>query len=224
MTISYDKLPMLFQSVLDIPMYEAVGALAHDIARPPGVAEDHTMTIQTCGWVQWPLSNLTILSFNPGNPDWLELSVANSVSMDYQVGDFSLLAWIYMDVLADRYVIERGLLNTDGWFFYVDVNGAITFVTNQGAANQLSASANGAVTIANWWCIGVTRHGASARIYRNGMDVTSVVGVHVNPAACARKLHVGIDDTEAANQWDGYIWRPIDLGRQLSSTEMWKFF
>lgn len=229
MVKGYDNLPMLFQTVLDIPMYEGVGTLAHDIARPPAVAEDHTMTLTgPPAWAAWPLSNLPILSFNPATPDFMELSAANSVTMDYQAGAFSLASWVFIDDLSnDRYIIERGLLNTDGWYFYVDITGAIRLFTNQGGAAQISASPNGAVTIANWWFIGATRLGASVRIYRMGIDVTNVVGVHVNPAACARKLHVGIDDTELVGsntQMDGYIWRPMVFGRQISQLEMWQIF
>lgn len=231
MTKSYDNLPMYFQTLLDIPMYEGQGVLAHDIARPPLVAEDHTMTLTGAPtWAPggWPLSNLPILSFIPGNPDFMELSAANSVGMGFQGGAFSLAAWVFIDDLTnDKYILEKGLLNTDGWYFYVDITGAIRLITNQGAGGQVSASANGAITIANWWFIGATRLGASVRIYRNGLDVTSVVGVHVNPAACGRKLHVGINDTELAasnTQMDGYIWRPMVWGRQISQVEMWQVF
>ena len=229
MTISYDKIPMLFQTVLDIPMYEGNGLRAHDIARPPAVAEDHTMTLTgPPTWAQWPLSNLTILSFNPATPDFLELSNANSLSMGFQAGMFSLAAWVFIDDLAnDKYIIEKGLLNTDGWIFMVDIVGAIRLLTNQGGAGQLSASANGAITVAGWWLIGATRLTNSVRIYRNGVDVTATVGNHVNPAACARKLHVGIDDTELVGsntQMDGYIWRPMVFNRQLSAIEMLQLF
>ncbi len=230
MTISYDKLPMYFQTLLDVPMYERAGLLAHDIARPPLVAEDHTMTLTgPPTWTYWPLSNLTILSFNPATPDFLELSAANSVGMNFQAGAFSLAAWVFIDSLAnDKYIIERGLINVDGWYFYVDITGAIRLITNQTpAAGQVSASANGAITIAGWWFIGATRLGNSVRIYRNGVDVTATVGNHVNPTACGRKLHVGIDDTElfASNtQMDGYISRPMIFGRQISPTEMWQLF
>lgn len=229
MTKGYDNLPMYFQTILDIAMYEGVGTLAHDIARPPAIAEDHTMTLTgPPAWAAWPLSNLPILSFNPATPDFMELSAANSVTMDFQVGAFSLAAWVFIDDLSiDRYIIERGLLNTDGWYFYVDITGMIRLFTNQGGAGQVTQSAAGAITIGNWWFIGASRSGASVRVYRNGVDVTDVAGVHVNPAACARKLHVGIDDTELVGsntQMDGYVWRPMVFGRQISQVEMSEIF
>ncbi len=226
MTISYDKLPMFFQTLLDIDMVEGIGVLAHDIARPPAVAEDHTMTLTGVPtWVQLPLANLTVLSFNPGDPDFLELAAAQSVSMDFQVGAFSVLAWIYPDDLtAWRYIIERGLNITDGWYFCVSPAGQLLLSTNQAGVIQSSGSFGGDITIGRWWCAGAARLGNSVRIYINGNDVTSLVGNHINPAACARKLHVGIDDTEAGSAWDGYIWRPRVWGRRVSASEMRDIF
>jgi len=224
MTISYDKLAV--GTILDMAMYEGIGTLAHDVARPPAVALDHTMTLTGAPtWVQYPITNLTILSFNPANPDFMELAIAQSTDLDFQAQAFSLVAWIYVDDLsADRYIMERGLLNTDGWFWYVDQNGALRFVTNQGAANQVTFSGNGEITTGRWWMVGVTRLGAAVALYKNGNLLAVTAAAHVNPTASARKFHIGIDDTEAANQWDGYIWRPLILNWQLTSLNMWKIW
>lgn len=226
MTIGYDNIPMLFQTVLDIPMYEGVGMLAHDIARPPATALDKTMTLTGAPtWAQWPLSNLTVLNFDETNPDFMELAVAESTDMDYQAGAFSLAAWVYaFDLGMDRYIIERGLLDTDGWYFYVLTTGNLIIRTNQAAAGQTTNTAAGVLAATEWALVGVTRLGASCRIYKNGVDVTDTAGAHIDPLTSARKLHVGIDDTEAANQWNGYIWRPRIWSRQLSDDDFWKLF
>lgn len=226
MTVGYDKIPSLFQTLIDIAMYEGIGVLAHDIARPPATALDHTMTLTgPPTWAQWPLSNLTVLSFNPATPDFLELAVAASTDLDFQVGAFTLVAWIYEDDQSvDRYILERGLLNTDGWFWYVDANGAIHVVTNQTPGTQDTFSGNGEVTTATWWFLAATRLGADVALYKNGNLLAVTAAAHVNPLTSARKFHVGIDDTEAANQWDGYIWRPMVFSRQLTQLEIWKLF
>lgn len=224
MTKGYDNLPMLFQSVLDIPMYEAIGALAHDIARQQ--AFDHTMTLTHAPpWAAWPLSNLAILSFIPGHPDFMELSAANSADMNYQDSAFSLLAWVFEDSLAiTRFVIERGLPVTDGWHFGITDTGQIYLITSQLGADQVSASAAASIVISTWYLIGATRLGNSVRIFKNGIDITAAAGNHINPAACGRKLHMGIDDTEGAAPWDGYIWRPRVFSRQLSAGEILDIF
>ena len=228
MSKGYDNIPALFQTILDIPMIEGAGlagAFVDDMAR--GNAYNHTMTLRgPPAWVQTGLSNTTILSFNPGNPDFLEASDINTDDLDFTVSAFSMAAWIYEDNQAvDRYILERGLANTDGWVFHVDSNGALRLATFQTpAANQFSASANGAIPLGTWKFVGATRLGASARIFINGVDVTAIVGNHIHPTTSPRKFHVGIDDTEATMPWDGYIYRPIIWNRQISAFEMLSLF
>lgn len=225
MTIGYDNLPMLYQTFIDIPMYEGIGTLAHDIARPPATALDHTMTLTGAPtWAQWPLSNTTILSFVPGNPDFMELAAAASTDVNFQAGAFSCIMWVFEDVLADRYLMCKGLANTDGWYWYVDANGAIHAVTNQAATQQDTFSGN-EVVVATWWCLGLSRLGADIALFKNGQTLAITAAAHVNPdSAAARKFLIGIDDTEVANMWDGYLWRGIVAGRNLSQQDHEDFF
>jgi hypothetical protein len=226
MTIGYDNLPMLYGTVLDIPMFEGVGTLAHDISRAPATALDKTMTLTgPPTWANWPLSNIPILSFNPATPDFLELAAAESTDMDFQVGAFSVAAWIYVDDLsANRMLFCRGLLDTDGWHMAILINGSVAFYTNQAAANQVSISTAGDIAIAGWYFVGATRLTTSIRLYVNAVDVTATVGVHTDPLTSARKLHIGVYDTEVASMWDGYIWRPRVWSRQISAAEMIQLF
>ncbi len=226
MTIGYDNLPMLMQTILDIPMYEGIGVLAHDIARPPATALDHTMTLTHApAWAAWPLSNLPILSFIPGHPDFMELAAAASTDLNFQAGAWSAVMWIFEDVAASRYLMCKGT-NIVGWYWYVDANGAIHAVTSQGGPTQQDTfSGNGEVTVATWWMLGMTRLGANIALYKNGNPLAATAGVHVNPAsAAALKFLVGIDNTEAGSPWDGYLWRPIVFGRQISALEMQQVF
>lgn len=229
MTISYDKLPMLFQTVLDIPMYEGLGAVAHCIARPPGVTEEHTVALQgaTIAWAQWALSNVTVIDFTSATPDRLSIPAAQTVSMDYQVGAFSGLAWIHPDAVAGsaRFVICKGGQGAGcGWNFHFTTDGAIAFSTVQAADSQHTYSPNGTIVIGEWAQIGFTRLGAVARVYKNGVDVTSISGVHVNPdSAVARDVHIGVTEGHAL-PYDGYIWRPRIFSRQIGAGEMWKLF
>jgi len=226
MAIGYDNLPMYYQTILDVPMYEGIGVLAHDIARPPLTALDHTMTLTGAPtWAAWPLSNLPILSFIPGNPDFMELAAVESTDLNFQAGAWSAVVWVFMDVLAARYLMCKGT-NVIGWYWYVDVNGAIHAVTSQaGPTQQDTFSGDGEVTIATWWMLGMTRLGADIALYKNGNLLAITAGVHVAPdSAAALKFLVGVDNTEAANMWDGYLWRPIVFGRQISTVEMSQVF
>ena len=225
---SYDSISYLMQTILDVPMYEGVGTLAHDIARPPTAPPglDHTMTLigASIAWVQLPLSNLTYIHFTPVT-DYLQLLAAASTDMNFTTGPFSLAAWIYLESIAtDKFIIERGLAATDGWIFAVNSTGQIYVLTNQAGFSQVSTTAAGAITISGWWFVGATRLAGSVRLYRNGVDVTSVANVHTDPTGnAARNLQVGADNA-LVSTWDGYISRPMVFGRQISPLEMYKLF
>ena len=220
----YDNIPALFQTILDLPMTRGTGGFAHDMAR--GNAYNHRMTLTgPPTWTQIGLSNTTVLSFNPATPCFLEATDLNTDDLDFVVSAFSMAAWIYEDdQTVDRYILERGLANTDGWVFHVDSNGALRLATFQAGANQFSASINGAIPVSTWKFVGCTRLAGSVRIFINGVDVTTTVGAHNNPTTSPRKFHVGIDDTEATMPWDGYIYRPIIWNRQISAFEMLSLF
>jgi len=228
MAIGYDSLPMLFQTVLDTPMYEGVGTLAHDIARPPNVTEEHTMLLQgAAAWAQWPLSNISIISFDAANPDRLALSAANSLSMDYMVGAFSGVAWVFLDVIAAtaRSIFFKGGQGVGcGWDFLVTATGELLFSTVQVGDSQHTYSPAGTIVISTWALVGWSRLGAAAKVYKNGVNVTSLPGAHVNPdTAAARDLHIGVTDGHAL-PFDGYMWRPRIWSRQLSGIEMSELF
>jgi len=227
---SYDKLPTNFGAVLDLPMTEGIGTITKDIGGRNAV--DHTATLTgPPTWTQLALNNLTVLSFNPATPDFLEIPAAETTDLDFQVQEFTLLAWIYVDTFTvNRMIFCRGLLNTDGWFFSVNAGRGLSFTTNQAAASQTTASSNALITAATWTLVGVSRYGAApawrypaqgALIYKNGvMNGTGhPATVHVNPLTSARKLLVGIYDDEASNPADGYIWRPRILERAISPSE-----
>lgn len=232
MTKGYDSLPMYFQTILDIAMYEgtpaapAAGALAHDIARPPLTALDHTMTLSgATAWAQWPLSNVTVCSFVPGTFDFLQLAAVSATDLDMVAAARSAVMWVFEDIAASRYLMCKGT-NIVGWYWYVDAAGAIHLVTSQaGPTQQDTFSANGEVTVATWWMLGFTRLGANVALYKNGNLLAVTAAAHVNPAAAAGlKFLVGTDNTEGANYWDGYLWRPIVFGRQISAVEMRQIF
>ena len=220
MSRGYSNIAVNRQSVLDVPMWEGDGNLAHDVSRQAAL-DKTTALVHAPAWTQLALSNLTVLSFTAAHPDYLELAAASCTDMDFQVGAFSVAAWIYLDSLAaDRCLFCRGAANTDGWYWYISSVGAMQFVTNQAAANQISGSPAADILISNWYFVGATRLTTSVRLFKNGVDKTSVVGAHVNPLTSARNLHIGIRDDEAAMPWSGYIYRPRAWGRNISAFEM----
>lgn len=228
MTKGYDNLPMFYQTVLDIPLFEGVGLVAHDISRAPATALDKTMTIHVAPpWMQLPLSGISFLDCDATNPDFLDLAQAESTDMDFTAGAFSLLGWFYfLDITLGPMLFCRGVLNVDGWYMNVLNDGSIRVYTNQAGDFQFSSTAAGAVVINTWYMIAATRLTDSVRIYVNGIDVTDTAGTHTNPLTANRELHIGCYDDELSNGLHGYLAHPGPRiwSRQLSATEIAQIF
>jgi hypothetical protein len=224
MSRGYDNTPVLQQTVLDIPMFEGTGALAHDISRQ--VATDKTMTlVNTPAWYSSVLSNTMMLDLDSAGPDHLVLAAASCADLNFTTGSFSGAVWIYAHTIIGsiRTLMCRGLTSTDGWFFAIGTDGYLYLVTNQAAANQVSFSANGSIVAVAWYLVGFTRFNATVKVFRNGANITSTSNTHVDPLTSARDLHVGVYDDHTW-PFDGYMWRPRIWNRLLSELEFAELF
>ena len=145
---------------------------------------------------------LALSSF--GSPAWssqgrtLALNkylLATATALNYTASDFSAWAWIKTtDLTAVNTILNRGLASTDGWGFFITAAGALTFRTNQAAANQTSFSANAAIVTDTWYLVGFTRSGATGKVWRNGVDITGTSGSHTNPLTSTRTVKIGAYD------------------------------
>lgn len=206
MTIAYGLQPWDYGLVLDMTFEEGAGVMAYDRSR-----SGHQMVLNgPPAWTQIAPSDLTVLDFDETNPDWLDASAAaTNIAMNFTAGSFSMGGWINIDSLAaNRNFLCRGLLNTDGYHCQVLMDGSIAFFTNQGGANQVTISFVDEIVTTNWYQIGITRDEGAVHIFKNGLEVTETVGVHLDPLTCARELHIGIYDNETGSPWAGMMWRP----------------
>jgi len=145
------------------------------------------------------------LDFNPATPDYVTIPAAHT-QLNFIAEDFSIVARINIDDLTTfRIVFQRGIANTDGYFYYIHNNGGQIVTTAQALAQQDSSSPAGDIVVGNWYTIGMSRSGASIRLHKNGVDTTVVAGVHINPATCARSAKIGIWDDLATFPFDGRI-------------------
>ena len=145
------------------------------------------------------------LDFNPALPSYVEIPAAHT-QLNFTAEDFSLTARIYIDSMpVAPQIFGRGKTNKDGYELFVYTDGRIVFYTDQAAANQQTLSAVGDIVVATWYTLGVSRAGASVRLYRNGVDVTATPGVHINPLTCARTAKIGIYDDLSGAPLDGKI-------------------
>ena len=190
----------------------------HPVTRNPGGAP---------GGPAWAdlANDLTVLNFNSATPDFLESPQADTVDLNFTTSDFSMVTWVYLDSLAsDVMIICRGSLSMDGWLFMVKANGRIELRTNRGGMSGVGASAPGEITTHAWNLIGATRDGTTGKIYNMGVDVSYGVPSFCEPLASPRGLHIGINDNEVSDSFDGKMWRPRIWGKCFPDTDMTDIF
>ena len=199
----YDVLPWNRQLLLDLQMREYVGTVTYCHAKP-----HHTLTFH--GTPTWAANanGLNYIDFEAGTPDWLDCPGAATTGMDFTSGAFTLAAWINYESVGFRYLLCRGLADTDGWEWAIDTDSALWLETNQAGAHQHTTSAVGSIPLATWTHVATVRSGAAVTHYVNGALSLGTAGTHVNPLTSARELHVGINDAEGAGFFDGILWRP----------------
>ena len=223
MAIGYDKLSLNAQLLLGLPFEEGTRILTYDRAKA-----HHELTLN--GVPTWnSLANgLPYLDFNSANPDWLDCGAAATADLDFTAGDFSGAIWVRPDSVATaQWLIIRGLAANDGWEFYMDP-ADLVFRTHQAATTQTNRSAAAIIAATTWNLAGFARDGTSVRLYLNGLDVTATAVPLVNPLTSARELHIGIQNDEATNPYDGRIAGgppgPRIWGRALSAYEHLQIF
>ncbi len=159
-------------------------------------------TITTANWVRLP-SGLWVLDFNSATPDYVEIT-PTPTQLDFTSEDLTLLVWANIDAVgARKRIIDRGLVNSDGYEFFIDSNNLIYFRTNQAAAFQESYSATPLTVAGGWYHIAFTRSGASAIPYLNGVNDANIVGAHVNPVSSSRTVKIGIADDLTSTPFEG---------------------
>jgi hypothetical protein len=138
-----------------------------------------------------------------GNNDYITLGT----NFNFTTESFSFATWVrFISFDANGgfscVLFWKGNYQVSGYYCEVQPqNGAINFVTNQSGTNQTSQATyqpnpsswpNKGLMPDDWYHICITRSGTSVRIYLNGIDRTSTVGTHTNPAtASANSFEIG---------------------------------
>lgn len=145
------------------------------------------------------------LDFNPAGPDHVLIPAAHT-QLNFTTEDFSIIARVRVDDLtANRTIFTRGQSNANGYILMLNAGAGIEVRTYQLAASQTSRSANGTVALATWYTVGLSRTGASIRVYRNGIDITVVAGVHIDPVTCPLQASIGYFWASGMWAFDGRI-------------------
>jgi len=177
-------------------------------------------TIVGAVWKRLP-SGLWCLSFD-GNDDYISCGT-NSV-MDFTSGDFTIEAWIRTEDLSVSNVIFcRGDLQADGYSFWINSAGYLNFQTWQSTARQDTNSSTGGIVVDAWYHTAVTRVGAVAKLYKNGLDDTITAGTHQDPTSSPDAAEIGIHNS-ANWPFEGFIALPRVYNRALSALEIQNHF
>uniref|UniRef100_A0A6M3XQ34 Putative lectin/glucanase superfamily protein n=1 Tax=viral metagenome TaxID=1070528 RepID=A0A6M3XQ34_9ZZZZ len=159
------------------------------------------------------------LDFDSSVPDFVKIP-ASYTHLNFISEDFSIICRVYPDDISSQpELFGRGRNNNEGYYLWVYSNGAIYFRTNQSGARQDTISSAGDISTGAWYTVGVSRDGAAAAIYLNGVDVTATAATHVDPATCSRAAYIGVYDDEALLAFDGKIEFLRIFGRALPASE-----
>jgi len=143
------------------------------------------------------------LDFNSANPDYVTIPAAHT-QLDFTAEDFSMIMRVNPDtVVPAQSLFDRGTPgNLDGYRWYLWGGGSMRLYTCQGGVVQNSQS-NAVIVAGNWYTIGLSRAGASVRLYVNGVDQTSVAGVHIDPTTSPAIGYIGVESPLLSWPLDG---------------------
>jgi len=156
-----------------------------------------------------------------GGDDYIELTNA---AMNFTSGDFSILSWIKVpNVTGQKMILCRGVAATDGYYFSTSSD-ALLVETFNDTGTQSTTTAAVSLIANTWHCCGMTRSGASVKIYIEGVDATDTAGVHVNPKTCSRTVKIGIYDTKVHVPFYGTMGEVLVYSRQLPASEILNYY
>lgn len=183
---------------LAVPFFEGSGEIAHDLS-----GKDNHGTLHNVTWTsseQGPVGSFNGSTSHSDHGNDPSLNITDAITIE---------AWVKPINLDSNVVIFcRGLSNVDGYYLYITNTGAIRFKTSQSGAFQESASGTGEIVINNLYYVVATRDGASGKLYKNGVDVTSLFATHLDPTTSNRTAKIGVYDSLIA-----YFNGTIDKGR-----------
>lgn len=205
--------PLNHGLLFSLPMFEGAGsATVLDVARP-----HHPVTqVHAPVWTRLS-SGLWVLDFDGAN-DLLSCAAESSTDLDFTSGDFSMVVWLYPHGLGGNgRFLNKGAGGQSGWGWRI-TESATVFYTSQAGATQ--SSADSGIAANTWTLRGISRVGASIRIYAAGVDATATAGTHINPtSAAAHPLEIGARTVGTDYFFDGLLWNPRIWARSLSAAE-----
>ena len=138
------------------------------------------------------------MSFN-GSSDYL--TSPYSVLYALESVDFTIEAWVYRNSTGSEHniALTRSSAGSDGWGFRINSTNTLQFFYTAGG----SVTTTGTIPATTWTHVAATRVGTLVRLFINGTLDTS--GTASANAASTQPLRIGVDNTNAAGFFNGYI-------------------
>ena len=216
--ILYDNLGYNNAIALDLPYREGIGELTYDVAKP----HHPIQMMNTPSWVSLT-SGLMTMGFDGAN-EYLRATNADTADLEFADGDYSIGGWMYWATGGDdsQNVMGRYAVDIGGWELYLYANQILTLRHHHaGGASVRTAAYSQNWPWNTWQMFGISRSGATATHYRDGLSipVLASVGGLIDPEATASNLVIGARFTEDSNHFNGQMWRPRAWPRALSARE-----
>jgi len=171
-------------------------------------------------WVREP-NGLWLPDFDPTAPDYIEIP-ADQTQLNFTSEDFSIIARVKVnDLSGTRQIFERGSGSVDGYAFRITTTGQLYFIASQSGAFQTVTSSEGVIVAGTLHTVGLSRSGASVRLYGDGVDRTTGTPNITDPATCNRTAFIGVREYLLSYPFDGKIaylgiWRyALSAGQHL---------
>ena len=213
----YDDLGINEDMLLDLPYREATGTITQDVASP----HHPIILVNTPTWATLG-SGLGVLEFN-GTTEYAQCATADCADLNFTSGDYSIGAWIKWSAGDDsQIVIGRYQVSNDGWEVYLYSTGLLTLRHHHAAgASARTACYSDGWTYDTWHFMGISRSGAAAMFYRNGVALTTTcsVGGLIDPETNTNDLVIGVRTTKNDNYFKGQMYRPRIWDRAVTAAE-----
>ncbi len=214
--VMYDSVDVKENILLDLPFREATGVVTQDVAKL-----HHPMVmVNTPTWAQE--GTLSVVQLN-GTSEYLLSLAADTADLNFIAGDYSLGGWLRWETGEDsQIVMGRYIVSVSGWELYLYFTGLLTLRHHHaaGASTRTGCYSDGWVAD-TWHHFGVSRSGAAAIHYRNGVALTTThtAGGLINPETNNSNLVIGVRTTLDTNYFSGKLWRPRIYNEALTAAD-----
>jgi len=220
MTVHYDDLDINASMLMDLPMYEGIGTILHDVATPARLVT----LVNAPTWTALASGLMTLN--HDGATQYGVCANADSVDLGFTAGDYSIL-WVMNQTSGDdsQVIIGRYQLDVGGWELYEYVTGIVT-LRHHHAGTIVDGHPRSAAYSTGWtrtttWVGGLTRVGSSVIMYRNGEPLTMLASTDgvTDPEATTYDLVIGIRYSKNDNYLKNMLYRPRVVGAALSAAQ-----